>query len=146
MKWLYNSYQPLLALASKETFFTHQQKHVTCQIKKDTNLYYTTPICTYSWIIINALNETEYAYRIWGMGFSWYHIAYWNIFHVSDFYLINKTFTFKLFLSGNKFGFAGNIWACLSANITIHNVVTGIINEPKKLLTFRHRGIYAFQL
>jgi hypothetical protein len=60
---IYNSYQtPLaLALASKETFFTRQQKHVTCQINKDTNLYYTTPICTYSWIIINALNETEYA-------------------------------------------------------------------------------------
>jgi len=69
----------------------------------------------------------------WGMGFCWYHIAYWNIFHVSDFYLINKTFTFKLFLSGNKFGFAGNIWTCLSANITMHNVVTGIINEPQKL-------------
>ena len=26
-------------LASKETFFTRQQKHVTCQINKDTNLY-----------------------------------------------------------------------------------------------------------
>jgi hypothetical protein len=59
MKWLYNSYQPLLALASKETFFTHQQKHVTCQINKDTNSYYTTPTCIYLWIIINALNETE---------------------------------------------------------------------------------------
>ena len=59
---LYNySYQPPLALASKETFFTRHQKHVTCQINKDTNLYYmyATPICTYSWIIINALNETE---------------------------------------------------------------------------------------
>ena len=56
----------------------------------------------------------------------------WNFFHFSNFYLINKTFTFKLFLSGNKFGLAGNILACLqlSANITIHNVVTGIINEP----------------
>ena len=52
--------------------------------------------------------------------------------YFSDFYLINKTFTFKLVLSGNKFGLAGNILACLklSANITIHNVVTGIINEP----------------
>ena len=60
-------------------------------------------------------------------------IPYWNIFHFSDFYLINKTFTFKLFLSGNKLGFAGNIWACVSANITIHNIVTGIINEPQKL-------------
>ena len=47
------------ALASKETFFTRQEKHVTCQINKDTNLYYTTPICIYLWIIINALNETE---------------------------------------------------------------------------------------
>jgi hypothetical protein len=65
------------------------------------------------------------------MGFCWYHN--WNIFHLSDFYLINKTFTFKLFLSGDKFGFAGNILAWLSANITIHNVVTGIINEPQKL-------------
>ena len=54
----------------------------------------------------------------WGMGFCWYHN------------LIN---TFELFLSRNKFGFAGNIWACLSANITIHSVVTGIINEPQKL-------------
>jgi hypothetical protein len=36
---------------SKETFFTHQQKHVTCQINKDTNLYYTTPICIYLRII-----------------------------------------------------------------------------------------------
>jgi hypothetical protein len=45
---------------------------------------------------------------------------------------INKTFTLKLVLSGNKFGLAGNILACLtlSANITIHNVVTRIINEP----------------
>jgi hypothetical protein len=46
--------------------------------------------------------------------------------------MINKTFTFKLVLSGNKFGFASNIWACLSVNITIHNVVTGIISEPQK--------------
>jgi len=59
----------------------------------------------------------------------------WNFFHFSDFYLINKTFTFKLFLSGNKFGLAGNILACLklSANITIHNMVTEIINESQKL-------------
>ena len=59
----------------------------------------------------------------------------WNFFHFSNFYLINKTFTFKLFLSGNKFGLAGNILACvqLSANITIHNMVTGIINESQKL-------------
>ena len=56
---LYNSYQTPLALTSKETFFTRQQKHVTCQINKDTNLYYTTPMCTCSWIIINALNETK---------------------------------------------------------------------------------------
>ena len=54
---LYNSYQPPLALASKETFFTRQEKHVTCQINKDTNLYYTTPICIYLWIIINALRQ-----------------------------------------------------------------------------------------
>ena len=60
--------------------------------------------------------------------------------------MINKTFTFKLFLSDNKFGFASNIWACLSANITIHNVVTGIISEPQKLQTSRHHGIYTFQL
>ena len=42
---LYNLYQPPLALASMETFFTHQQNKVTCQIKKDTNSYYATPIC-----------------------------------------------------------------------------------------------------
>jgi len=41
--------------------------------------------------------------------------------------MINKTFTFKLY-SSDKFGFASNIWACLSANIVI-----GIINEPRKL-------------
>jgi hypothetical protein len=51
--------QFILALASKETFFTRQQKHVTCQINKDTNSYHTTSICIYSWIIINPLNETE---------------------------------------------------------------------------------------
>jgi hypothetical protein len=66
-----------LALAGKETFFTHQQKNVTCQINKDINSYYTTPICIYSWIIINALNETEDACMF------------------QDFYLI------KLFLCGN---------------------------------------------
>ena len=49
------------------------------------------------------------------------------------FIMINKTFTFKLALSGNKFGFASNIWSCLSANIIIHNAVTGIISEPQKL-------------
>ena len=38
----------------------------------------------------------------------------------------------NFFLSSNKFSFANNIWACLYANITIHNV-TGIINEPLKL-------------
>jgi len=41
------------------TIHTRQQKNVTCQIDKDTNLYYKTPICIYAWIIINALNETE---------------------------------------------------------------------------------------
>jgi hypothetical protein len=50
------------------------------------------------------------------------------------------------FSSSNKFGFASNIWDCLSANITIHSVVTGIISEPQKLQTSRHRGIYDFQL
>jgi hypothetical protein len=52
-----------------------------------------------------------------------------NFVFKRDFYLINKTFTFKLVLSGNKFGLAGNILAYLklSANITIHNVVTGIL-------------------
>ena len=54
-------------------------------------------------------------------------IPYWNIFHVSDFFLINKTFTFKLFLFSHKFGFVDNIWACLSAKMT-----TGIINESQK--------------
>ena len=121
----YNSYQPPLALASKETFFTRQQKNVTCQINKDTNSYYTTPICIYSWIIINALRQKMLS---WRMGICWCHIE-----NVSDFYLINKTFTFKFFPSGNKFGFAGNIWACLSANITMLKVVSGIINEPQKL-------------
>ena len=41
-------------------------------------------------------------------------LSFADTFHFSDFYLINKTFTFKLFLSGNKFGFVCNI--CLSAN------------------------------
>jgi len=59
------------------------------------------------------------------MGFCWYHIETFFMFH---FYLINKTFTFKLFLFGNKFGFVGNIWDCLSVKMTI-----GIINESQKL-------------
>jgi hypothetical protein len=54
MAGLYNSYQSPLAQTSKETCFTRQQKNVTCQINKDTNWYYTTPICSYSWIIINS--------------------------------------------------------------------------------------------
>jgi hypothetical protein len=29
--------------------------------------------------------------------------------------MINKTFTFKLFLTSNKFGFASNIWSCLES-------------------------------
>jgi hypothetical protein len=43
------------------TFFTCQQKYATCQINKDTNLYYITSICIYLYIIINLLNETEHA-------------------------------------------------------------------------------------
>jgi hypothetical protein len=61
--------------------------------------------------------------------------ADWNISHFSCFRLVfnNKILTFKLLISGNKFGFACNIWAYFSANITIHYVVTGIINESQKL-------------
>jgi hypothetical protein len=36
------------------------------------------------------------------------------------FIIINKSFTFKLFLSGNKFGFASNIWVCLSIKVLNH--------------------------
>jgi hypothetical protein len=64
--------------------------NVISQIDKDTNLYYKTPICIYAWIIINALNETEDAY-------------------ISDFYLINKTSTFKLFFPVTNLVFS-NIW------------------------------------
>ena len=32
---------------------------ITCQINKDTNSYYTTPICIYLYIINNPMNETE---------------------------------------------------------------------------------------
>jgi hypothetical protein len=62
---------------------------------------------------------------IWGMGFFWYHIETIFMFQTFSFIMINKTFTFKLFC------FASNMW--VSANITIHNVVIGIINEPQKL-------------
>ena len=66
------------------------------------------------------------------MGFCWYHIE--TFFMFLTFIMINKTFTPKLFLSSNKFGIASNIWSCLYANITIHNVVTVIVNnEPQKL-------------
>jgi hypothetical protein len=64
---LYNSYQPPLALASKETFFTRQQKNVTCQINTDTNLYYTTTICIYSSIIIYPRRQKMLS---WGMVFA----------------------------------------------------------------------------
>ena len=50
-----------MPLASKETFFTRQQKYVTCQINKDTNSYYITSICIYLYIIMNPVNETEHA-------------------------------------------------------------------------------------
>ena len=78
---------------------------------------------------------------IWGMGFFWYHIETFFMLQTSTFILINKTFTFKHFSS--------NIWACLSANITIHNVAIVIINQLQwatKTPTSRHLGIYAFQL
>ena len=118
--------------------------YVTCQINKDTNSYYTTPICIYLYIIDNALNETEDAQLRNGLLLIPYLI---NIFYMfQNFIMINKTFTFKLFLSGNKFGFASNIWACLSTNITIYDIVTGIISEPQKLQTSGHHGIWAFQL
>jgi len=39
-------------------------------------------------------------------------------------FYFDKQLTFKRFSSG-KFGFASNIWACLSTN----NVVIGIINQ-----------------
>jgi hypothetical protein len=42
------------SLASREKYFTRQQKNVTCH-----NSYYISPICIYLYIIINALNETE---------------------------------------------------------------------------------------
>ena len=60
-------------------------------------------------------------------------MLYLNICMFQTFIMIRKTFKFKFFLSGSKFGFASNIWACLSANITISNIVTGIISEPQKL-------------
>ena len=66
------------------------------------------------------------------MGFFWYHIETIFIFQTLSFIMINNNFTFKHF-SSDKFGFASNIWSCLSANITIHichNVVIGIIKEP----------------
>jgi hypothetical protein len=84
----------------------------------------------------------------WGMGFFWYHIETFFMFQTLSFILINKTFTFKR-LSSDKFSFARNIWACLSANITIHNVVIGIINQLQwatKTMTSRRLWIYTFQL
>ena len=66
------------------------------------------------------------------MGFCWYHIE--TFFMFLTFIMINKTFTLKLFLSSNKFGIASNIWSCLLASITRHNVATVIVNnEPQKL-------------
>ena len=87
----------------------------------------TTPICIYLYIINNPVNETKDAQLRNGVII----FNFFLTFHT--FIMINKTFTFKLVLSGNKFGFANNIWGCLSANITIRNVVTGIISEPQKL-------------
>jgi hypothetical protein len=57
----------LLASAPNEMNFNKSGSWwpVTCQINKDTNSYYTTPICIYSWIIINALRQKMLS---WGMG------------------------------------------------------------------------------
>jgi hypothetical protein len=43
---------------------------------------------------------------------------------------INNYAQINTYWTSDKFVFASNIWACLSANITICNVVIGIINEP----------------
>ena len=56
---LYNSYYMFVA-PSKQTFFTSQQKYVTCQINKDTNVS-SVYMYIYLYIIINPLNETEHA-------------------------------------------------------------------------------------
>ena len=96
-------------------------------------------IYIYLYIIKNALNETEDAQLRNGL------IPYLNICMFKTFIMINKTFTFKLFLSGSKFGFASNIWACLSANITIHNVVTGLISEPQELPDIVEFTFYSFR-
>jgi hypothetical protein len=57
------------------------------------------------------------------------------MFQTFKFYFDKQDFTFKFF-SSDKFGFASNIWACLSANITIHNVIIGITLDFK-LFSFR---------
>jgi len=81
---------PTSPLASKETYFTRQQKYVTCHINKDTNSYYTTPICIYLYIINNALNETEDAQL--RNGLLVLLIPYLNIFYVSYFYYDKQDF------------------------------------------------------
>jgi hypothetical protein len=56
---------------------------------------------------------------------------------------LTKFFAKNKPVESTKFGFASNIWACLSVNITIYNIVIGIINEPRKLLL---RDILKFTL
>ena len=55
----------------------------------------------------------------WAFSDTMYHIETIFIFQTFSFIMINNNFTYKLF-SCDKFGFASNISACLSVNITIH--------------------------
>ena len=75
-------------MASKETFFTCQQKYVTCHINKDTNSYYTTPICIYLYIINNAPNEDAQLRN----GLLVLLMPFLNIFYVSYFYYDKQDF------------------------------------------------------
>jgi hypothetical protein len=69
--------------------------------------------------IYNSFYNNEQNMLSWGMGFCWNHI---EIFFLCFRLLLRKTRLSHLnFFYSNKFSFVSHIWACLSANITLHN-------------------------
>jgi hypothetical protein len=109
------------------------------------------------WIVIFAEMQAQiftlYYFKIWIKKTLTLNIILCNMFLYLQ-VLINKKTSTKTKKNTNcntvtdlqKVGLSSsNIWACISAKITIHNVSTGIINDTKTS-AFRYLGIYSFRL
>ena len=114
------------------TFFTRQQKYVTHQINKDTNLYYVISICIYLYMIINLL-EAEWDRTCLVEEWAFAETILKHFFMFQTFIKKIKTFTSKFFTVTNLVLPAISGPAFLQTSHYIINGVIGIINEPRKL-------------